>query len=370
MTTRRVFLLSAASCLLILGSCAHNPVAPAIQPGPRDYSWTVDTLNTEFNVITGFWGASANNIWAGGDGGTEADFLWHYDGAKWIPWYATYGGSKGLAYCSAKAIFGFDSNDVWIGGQSFGEAGAGLCHWNGSRWGQYFNYKPDPDSFSVVLVTDIWGPAPNEVFACGVMMYSPQLVPQGTSMRGFLLRYDGSEWRQIARGDSGYQCQFEEVKGENGLLFVEELAGSIQGTDSSTINFYELAGNKLSKIYSNKVGQISNPFFEFVGNTLYFPFGKDVYAYTDGAFNKVLTPDIPGYFGNCLFGRSAEDIFICVSGGLVHFNGSDYRYLYDYPSGQAMVGGGEGGLFNKDVFIVLYDGSTSTNMILHGTLKQ
>ncbi|MCL5267016.1 MAG: hypothetical protein M1469_02800 [Bacteroidetes bacterium] len=356
-----------ASLLFALGSCRHNPVGPVIEPGARNYIWTVDTLKTEFNDITGFWGASPTNIWAGGDGGTEADFLWHYDGTKWIPWYATYGGSKGLAYCSASAIFGFDSNGVWIGGQSFGDPGAGLCHWNGSRWGQYFNYNPEPDTFSFAMVTGIWGFRPDDIYACGVLGYSLTLVPQGTSSKGFLLHYDGSVWKEIAIADSGRQCGFIKMRGEDGQLYIQEYRGDGPG-DSVVIAFYELDSGRLTRIYSNILGRMpSTVNFEFVGNELYFPFSNDVYTYSNGEFIKQMSINLPNwnYF---LCGRSREDIFLSMADGLAHFNGTDYEYLYKWQLGQMILGGCA--LFDKEVFFPLYERATGTNMILHGRLTE
>ena len=72
--------------LLVFDSCRDNGIGPVIGPGPRDYSWKMDTLRTEFNILTGFWGSSPNDVWAGGNGGAVENFLWHFDGTKWITW--------------------------------------------------------------------------------------------------------------------------------------------------------------------------------------------------------------------------------------------------------------------------------------------
>ncbi len=359
-------LLKVAACIaVVLSSCQHNPVSPVIQPGATDYVWTLDTLHTLFNTITGLWGASATNVWAGGAGGTEADFLWHYDGTKWIPWYATYGGSKGLAYCSASAIFGFDSNDVWIGGQSFGDPGAGLCHWNGNGWGQYFVYNPQPDSFSGALVTDIWGTQADDIYACGLTPYSLELVPQGTSARGFLLQYDGTSWREVCRGDSGYQYQFVDIKGQGGNIFVQEYRGNDIRDDSAETVIYKVDGNKLDKMYSY-IGYTLNSTMNRIGGEVYFPFGNDVYTYTNGAFIKQFSVDNPNWIQH-VSGRNGNDIFLNMWDGVALFNGTDIQYIYKWAPGKTYFTLNSA-VFGKDVFFSLYDGWT--NYILHGTLKQ
>jgi hypothetical protein len=69
--------------LLTVFSCKENPTAPLIddlQPGSRDYIWTVDTLYAEdYFSIAAMWGSSANDIWAVAVGTSSKDCLWHYD---------------------------------------------------------------------------------------------------------------------------------------------------------------------------------------------------------------------------------------------------------------------------------------------------
>ncbi len=346
-------------------SCTHNPVAPVIQPGPTDYVWTLDTLHTLFNTITGLWGASPTNVWAGGPGGTEADFLWHYDGTKWIPWYATYGGSRGLAYCSASAIFGFDSNEVWIGGQSFGAPGAGLCHWNGNGWGEYSGYNPGSDTFSFAQITDIWGARSDDIYACGLMSYSPNLVPQGTSFKGFLLHYNGSSWSEVCRGDSGYQYQFVDIKGERGNVFVQEYRGSHISSDSTEAVIYKVDGNQLEKIYSY-VGYALNSQIETIGGEVYFPFGDNVYTYSNGAFIKQFSVDNPNWIQH-VSGRNRDDILLNMWDGVALFNGTDIQYIYKWTPGKTYFTLNSA-VFGEDVFFSLTDGWSS--YILHGRLKQ
>ena len=161
--------------------CSHNSVSPVlqpVQPGSRDYVWTVDTIYTEFNVITGIWGSSPNDVWAVGDGGTAFDRLQHYDGNKWVPCLSY---SKNIPLCGGRTLYGFATNDVWVGGQEIDVPGAGIWHYDGTRWSRSFLYAPEPDSFSFVEVLGIWGLRSNDVYACGVMGYSPLLAPQGTS---------------------------------------------------------------------------------------------------------------------------------------------------------------------------------------------
>ena len=105
--------------------------------------------------------------------------------------------------------------------------------------------------------------------------------------------------------------------------------------------------------------------FEYVGDEVCFPFSNDVYIYSQGEFVKYLSVNILNW-NYYLCGRSKEDIFLSMSDGLVHYNGTDYKYLYEWPEASVTLCGRA--LFNKDVFFLLNHGYT--NFVLHGTLKQ
>jgi len=71
------------SYLFLLIYCEQNnhstrPEEP-LQPGARNYVWQLDTLDMPVNYISSVWGASPDNVWAVGGGGTEHDRLLHYD---------------------------------------------------------------------------------------------------------------------------------------------------------------------------------------------------------------------------------------------------------------------------------------------------
>ncbi|MGB9588147.1 MAG: hypothetical protein ACPL7O_08205, partial [Armatimonadota bacterium] len=292
------------------------------------------------------------------------DYLWHYDGKRWIPWYATYHGEKGLAYCTGEALFGFSANNVWMGGQSLGDPGAGLCHWDGTRWGRYFNYNPQPDTFGLVSIRQIWGRRPNDIYAVGLMLYWSKLARDGTS-RGFILHYDGSTWREILRTDSGYQYHFLELTGSQNNVYVTEYQENTENRDSSLVTLYELSGNRLIKLYSNTLGDglVS---VAVIDDKLYLCVGvhnAKVYLHSGGKFIEQFSVNDLGF----LVGRNEKDIFLAMSDGVAHFNGADIRYLYRFPRKYLVS---NSAVFEREVFFCIYDGATGTNMILHGRLRQ
>ena len=120
MGTKKDVFTILAFLLVMLGSCSRNPVSPRLQPGPRDYTWTLDTLKDgPLNVLTGIWGSSPTDVWVVGPSGTINDMLWHYDGKSWIPWFPYH---KQTWACVPAAIYGFSANDIWMGGNRGGRA--------------------------------------------------------------------------------------------------------------------------------------------------------------------------------------------------------------------------------------------------------
>ena len=116
--------------------CKKMPTPPqSPQPGSRNYTWKLDTLDMPMNYISSVWGAAPNDVWAAGAGGTEYDRLLHYDGETW----STYKNEP--INCSANNLFGFSANDIWMGGQAgWGYKGAGIWHYDGTQWSQNYIY--------------------------------------------------------------------------------------------------------------------------------------------------------------------------------------------------------------------------------------
>ena len=81
--TKYIVIIISTLILFINWDCKKNPVGPEnIQPGRRDYTWTVDTLtvpNGDLFYLFSLWGSSPTDIWAVGSGRTTLVTLWHYD---------------------------------------------------------------------------------------------------------------------------------------------------------------------------------------------------------------------------------------------------------------------------------------------------
>jgi len=71
------------SIFLLNSGCKKNatePISEDLQPGRRDYVWTVDTLNYPYNTIVKIWGSSPTDVWAVSPGGDLDKTIFHFDG--------------------------------------------------------------------------------------------------------------------------------------------------------------------------------------------------------------------------------------------------------------------------------------------------
>ncbi len=335
--------------LTILISCNNGPTESEPQPGRRDYVWTVDTLNMPMNFIGAVWGSSPNDVWVVGAGGDSKDRLLHYDGAKWI----TYKNEPIL--CAGNTLFGFSANNIWMGGDNNGR----IWHYDGTRWSE--NYRYIVEGSHNVSIYNIWGPQPNDVYACGIISY---IVNGKDLWRGFVLHYDGYTWQEILKVN--FNSQFISIRKKQNKVYIFALRTST--TVSDTIAFYELNGNQLKEIYSNFTDKIIFGNFSLIDKELYFLIGKDIYLFRGESFVKQFSVDLPNFW-YYLFGRNSKDIFISMRDGLAHFNGTDIQYLIKYNSIANKIIGGEPAFFDREIFCGFYDNNSSRNMILHGKLN-
>ena len=362
MRMKGMILILIAGILLTMNSCKHNPVGPEIQPGSRDYVWSLDTLHTEFNDITGLWGSSPNDVWAGGRGGTLYNYLWHFDGKKWTTWFDYH---PQVAYCTAMALFGFASNDVWMGGQAISDPGAGLSHWDGNEWGKYFNYNPDPELSNFAEVISIWGNRSDDVYAMGLILYRDSIY----SSRGFILHYNGATWSELIKGERGHQFHFLRMIGAQGKLYVLEYRPNASSPDSSVLMLDELNGNRLVTVYSDIEQKIGFASISAIGGTLYLGTRSAgtsrFYSFSNGALEERFSIAGPA-FAEQFDGRNADDIFLFSFDGLAHFNGNDVAYLYKFPQSTMQVSCWPA-MFDQEIFLGIHNGSAvDYTLILHG----
>lgn len=359
---RKTCLIVSMITLLALCSCEDNlsEFEPEPEPGQRNYVWTLDTLDMPMNYISSVWGASPDDVWAVGGGGTQYDRLLHYDGTEWT----TY--TKETIWCTGMTLFGFSADNVWMGGQAgWGERGAGIWHYGGAEWKQNYVYSIEEDYYSIT-VEDIWGTSPNDVYACGTIAFDDG---KNGIWRGFVMQYDGTNWREIARAD--FNSQFITVRKEDNKLYILSYAINYENGEHK-FEIYVLRDNQLKKIYSEKESIVHGVSLFMLNNKLYFLINRDMFIYNYGKFFKTVTINHQN-FVNQICGRSENDLFLWMIDGLAHYNGTDIEYLYTFPGESIIVNSiimiHDHVLLDKHVFFGGFTRIDGLSIIIRGMLN-
>jgi hypothetical protein len=339
------FLLTSSSFF----SCS-SPTGPGGDtPGRRDYVWTVDTLNSPMNVLNSIWGSSPTNVWTIGPGGDANNRLFHYDGLKWTK-------AKGSISCTGKSLIGFNSDDIWMGGEN-----GQIWHYDGTLWKADYEYKPI--NTTNVYIGDIWGTNHSDIYAVGVITNGSD-----ETQRGFILHYDGIKWQELYRAD--FYSQFQRIRKENDEIYVQAIKAGY--TVSDTSEFYELVGDNLTKIYSESNEKIYTANLNMIGDKVYFTIGRDVYRYEATIlglkkFVKKLSFDDPN-FGYQVYGRGEKDLFVRMVNGLAHYNGTDLVYMQTFNNNFTSINNTPV-IFDNEVFFCGKDFINNINFVLRGKLK-
>jgi len=331
--------------LLFNLSCDTTEPTDDIKPGRRDYTWTVDTLNTQMNRIQSIWGSSPNNVWAVGPGGLNAnERLWHFDGNVWQPY-------QQVLPISPECIYGINQNDIWIGGSD-----GKIFHFDGAIWNQV-NSISRPDTTGN-WIGEIWCESANSVYATGTAF-----VTQEPRQRSFILHYDGVKWKEVYFSKSKLQL-FRMQKSGN-VLFLSGIILTLTA-EPDTMGFYKFEKNKLVEIYRNTTDNIIHLSLCQIGNEPYFLIGQDLTKYANNKFVKVASFNHQS-FGYNASGRNEKDIFVRMVDGVAHYNGINLEYLYQF-SNQYTSYLNRPLIFEKDVLFAVHDNINDLNLILRGHL--
>jgi hypothetical protein len=328
--------------IIILNSLRCDTTEPSgddIQPGNRNYVWSIDTLNIPFTILTSIWGNSPNDLWLIGPGGDLNKTIYHFNGTAW----SNDGISRPI---SPKAIFGFSSNDIWIGGRE------------GRIWHYVNTWKEDTifsiSGYSTIGIEYLWGDSPSTLIATG---YADSL---GTN-KGILLKYNGSKWNHINVPDVPYslvKIQRENISNQN--YFV--LGFKYEAFFDDTLIVFEFNGSNLKPIMSGSaVG------FEKIRDEMIFVSNKSLYKYS--GTNLIKFKDISEFnFLGLILGRNNKDIFLGMEDGIAHFNGNDVKYLIHFDNAHVNLTGAT--IFEEDIVFLAYDFNSQVNLVFRGKVKK
>ena len=343
---RQKILAALASLLLIQSSCNSNSVIPPEedQPGRRDYEWTIDTINT-YDPIYELWGSSPTNLWAATGGGNLNESIFHFDGINW----ATDGVFRLLA---PHSLWGFSSNNVYIGG-----SGGKIWRYDGNNWAE--TAVLTKDGHTDILFDGMWGELPNDFYAFGAYPDS-----DGYANNSVIAHFT-NQWSMFyTDGLNGIVERLYSNKADQKIYLRTNRIGGSTSFDSTLI--YEYSQGKFSKIYSSMWARGLQADISLINREVYFVLGSKISKRMDSQFQTVLEINNPNFYQH-IWGKNSKDIFLLMTDGLVHYNGSDMEYLFHFNSPTTRIF--EAVLFEKDVFFLVYEYETTVSLSYHGKLK-
>lgn len=287
------------------------------------------------------WGSAPNDVWIASSGGAEK--LWHFDGNEWSPYSPRFVGDF-------YSIFGFAQDDVWMGGGN-GE----LWHFDGQEWGLFYTYRPE--GLGGPNIFDIWGNSPSNIYAVGT-------VPPGQEgpYKGFILHYDGNQWKELLLTEFG--AQFQGIREGDQGVFIKGVEPAYGGGAPGTLVLYRYKNGELQEELSIlRDGTANRIWTNIIGKDMYILNGKDLQKYSGRTLVQIdELSDVEIVFS--FFARHEKDIFLSTSDGVLHYNGKDIQLLFnDIVQPRAV-------LFENDVFFFANDYDAGTNLIYHGTLTK
>lgn len=326
-------------------SCSKDNIVspPELQPGRRNYTWTVDTLYLPFNPFTDITGTSPTDLWVCGPGDADKIF-YHYNKNIWTTDYL-------FRIFSPLSISSLGIDNIW----SCGLDGK-IWARTGDIWKEDFRLVAMLDT--IISFQKINAISNQEVYAVGEYYLS------SINYWGIILKYDGKSWKNL--GIPKTKTFFVDIKKNfNSNIY---LLGKLQhASDENEFQFYELIGNMIHLLYTGSQSSTAeNGSLIKIGSEVYFIIGYNLYQYSEGRFSLVAELKVDERFKNSGIGRNTKDIFLFMSDGIAHYNGENSVYLYQTKDKCFIV---RGIVFEKDVFFLGRD-ANGNNLIFHGKLNE
>lgn len=333
------------SLLVGMAACGilNSDDPPELEPGPRNYEWSVDTLySPPGGFIFDIWGSSPNDVWAVAN--TGVNNLWHFNGEEWSTWPKRVG-------TTFYSIYGFSQDDIWMGGND-----GKLYHFDGNEWALSFRY--DVEGMRGANMRSIWGNSPDDIYVAG------NIQPEsGPPWESFLLHFDGNRWNELVL--TNYGMLFQRVRSTESGAFLEAYD---RDHSPSLFQFYRYESNRLEKLFSVPTSEIDWFSLNKVGNEMFYVLGDALYTYSYNRFIKEVISTPPN-FGFQIYGRHKKDMFLRMSDGLAHYNGVNAEYLFNLDHSRLSISN-NAVIFENKIFFIVRDYDQGSNYIYHGSLTE
>ena len=314
-------------------------------PGRRDYVWTVDTLDAPGNFYYNLWGSSPTDVWTVSASNWEKS-IFHFNGERWSAYQVA-----GLF--NMTALYGFSAENIFVGADN-----GSIWRYDGNNWNFFVRLKKEGADY--FLFQNIWGESSNDFYAFGA---APDT--SGGFNNSVISHYANGKWSMLNTDAlRGNVVHLYKNKSDNKIYFRLTKIGGIQHIDSTII--YEYNGSKYSKLYSSIEAKGFQADISLIDGDVYFILGNEIAKRVNNQFQTILNVNNPNFYQR-IWGRNSKDIFLLMTDGLVHYNGTDLEYLFYFNvTPQTQIFGAA--LFPKEAFFLVYEAQTRQKLIYHGKL--
>ena len=337
---KKIFVVIVSLAVLILNSCNSNPVDSPPQPGRRDYTWTIDEINPgqeSLNLVR-IWGISPSDVWAVGSSSWTATTIWHYNGVQWRC-------DSTSRNVQPFAIFGFSSNEVWLGNSN-----STIWKYDGTKWYQFGEYKVT--GFDRIDINYFDGTSRKDIYCVGFAD-----IYNSNTAKAIMLHYNGSDWSFVNIPTTKVSFETVAIDQSSGILV---MSGTVYDPAGFVAKVYCWDGKELKELLSD----YGWSFVTKLGTEIFATLGSKIYKYNNWQLTLWKDNSGTGINGNIICGRSRNDFFMKAQDGITHFNGTDFETLYT-----TNLTVERGITFDKDVFFIGKNYSSGKNYIIHGQLK-
>jgi hypothetical protein len=335
--------------ILLNLSCKKSPTEyiDNIEPGRRDYVWTIDTIDTIYPTYK-IWGSSPTDLWTISSPGDFSRTIFHFDGNKW----STDGISR---FFDPHSIYGFSRNEVYIGGLN-----GQILKFDGSNWNQIAELNKECTDY--IGFENIWGESANDFYAVG----------SGPDNNGYfnisvIVHFINGNWKMIDTGSLLGDVVHLYKNHTDDIIYLQVIKiGGAKFPDSTLI--YEYNGIRYNKLYSSVETKGLLADINLINNEVYFILGNEIALRRNNQFQTLFKINNPNFYQR-IWGRNYKDIFLLMTDGLAHYNGSDVEYIFYFNvTPRTQVYGAA--LFEKEVFFTVYEDITKLKLIYHGKIKE
>lgn len=346
---KKIFAAVISLVVLVLSSCNSNPLEAPVVPRTRDYVWSVDTI-LNYAYMNKLWGSSPLDVYAIGQPGIWSKSIWHFDGSNWST-------DNVVRAFVPHSIYGFSANNIWIGASG------------GKIWNNQSGYWKEvavltKDGHSDIVFDNMWGESPNDMYAFGADADDKLLANISV-----IAHYSGDNWVMMnTDGLHGIVEHFYRNKTDGTFYLRTNRIGGGEFPDSNLIYEYtpeSLISKKYNKIYGSIETQGQQADISLINGEVYFVLGNEIAKRVNNQFQTFLRVDNPNFYQR-IWGRNSKDIFLLMTDGLAHYDGTDIEYLFHFnkPRTQIYIGGAA--LFDYEVFFLADESSTGLYLIYHG----